>query len=61
MALSLVVAWLCNRIHPAPKRDEIVLGGSPISRTPCLSVVSDLFGKGVDSNKGLRLPVVRLL
>ncbi|MES1249105.1 MAG: hypothetical protein ABUL46_00400 [Chitinophaga rupis] len=51
MALFLVVAWLCNKIHPASKRDEVVLGGSPISREPCLSVVGDLFGKAVDSNK----------
>lgn len=51
MALFLVAAWLCNKIHPSPKRDEVVLGGTPISRKPCLSVVSDLFGKAVDSNK----------
>jgi hypothetical protein len=51
MALFLVGAWLCNKIHPTPKHDEIILGGMPISRTPCLSVVNELFGKGVDSNK----------
>ncbi len=51
MALFLAGAWLCNKIHPTPKRDEIILGGMPISRTPCLSFVDELFGKGVDSNK----------
>lgn len=51
MALFLLVAWLCNKIHPAPKRDEVVLGGIPISREPCLSVVNDMFGKAVDSSK----------
>ena len=51
LVIFLAVAWLCNKINPVEKRNEVMLGGTAISRTPCLGVVNDLFGKAVDSNK----------
>jgi hypothetical protein len=46
---AFIGLWLCKRLQP--KKDELILGGVAISRTPCVSVVNDLFGKGVDSSK----------
>lgn len=51
LVIFLAAAWLCNKINPAEKRNEAMLGGTAISRPPCLGVVNDLFGKAVDSNK----------
>ena len=51
LTLFMVGAWLCNRIHPKEKTDEMVLGGISISKEPCLGAVNDLFGKGVDSSR----------
>ena len=51
MAFFLIGGMICGKLHPKDKRDEITIGGMPVSRTPCLNVVNELFGRGVDSNK----------
>ena len=50
MAIFAVAAMICGKIHPLPQRDELTVGGRPVSRIGCLGAMNDLFGPSVDSS-----------
>lgn len=51
IALSFIGIWTCNYFKPKKVVDEIVVDNIHIPRNPCINVMNELFGKGVDSSK----------
>jgi hypothetical protein len=51
IALSFIGIWTCNYFMPKKTVDEIVIDNIHIPRKPCINIVNELFGKGVDSLK----------
>ncbi len=51
IALSFVGIWTCNYFKPKEVVDEIVVDNIHIPKKPCINVINEMFGKGVDSSK----------
>jgi hypothetical protein len=51
IALSFIGFWTCNYFKPKKVVDEIIVDKIHIPRKPCINVVNEMFGKGVDSSK----------
>jgi len=51
IALSFIGLWTCNYFKPKEKKQELVIDNIHINKNPCIGVIKDLFGKGVDSTK----------
>jgi len=51
IALSFIGIWTCNYFKPKKVVDEIVVDKIHIPRKPCINVINEMFGKGVDSSK----------
>ncbi len=51
IALSFIGIWTCNYFRPKKVVDEIVVDNIHIPRKPCINIVNEMFGKGVDSSK----------
>ena len=51
LAVSFMGLWTCNYFNPKEKREEIVIDNAHIDKKPCITIINQLFGKGVDSTK----------
>ena len=51
IALSFIGFWTCNYLKPKKVIDEIVVDNIHIPRKPCINIVNEMFGKGIDSLK----------
>ena len=51
IALLFIGVWTCNYFKPKKPVDEIVINNIHIPRKPCINIINELLGKGVDSLK----------
>lgn len=46
-----ILVWVCKNLSVTKKPDEIVIDGIHTPRKPCISVMNELYGAGIDSSK----------
>ena len=51
LIISFILLWAWKNLSSKEKPDEIVIDGIHTPRKPCISVVNELFGAGIDSSK----------
>lgn len=51
IVIFFILVWVWKNISPKEKLDEIVIDGIHTPRKPCISVMNELYGAGIDSSK----------
>jgi hypothetical protein len=49
LALAFIPLWICKNLEP--KEPEYLFNGIRIPKKPCISVMNEMYGKGIDSLK----------